>query len=72
MADITICVASKEVCNKNCKRRNTMPDPICQSYADFSIDFIKGKTCEAFIGYGKRYKSNKLKINWKIKRKEIK
>ena len=63
MADITICVASKEDCDKNCKRRIIKPDPICQSYADFSIDFVKDKVCKAYIGYSKYYKGTKLKVN---------
>ena len=32
----TICVATKEECNRECKRRTLEPNPIMQSYANLS------------------------------------
>ena len=56
-------MASKEDCSKNCKRRNIKPDSTGQSYADFSLDFVKEDKCRAYIGYSKLYKDKKLKVN---------
>jgi hypothetical protein len=63
MNDITICVATKEECNRNCKRRHIKPCPYNQSYANFSLDYIKDKKCEAYIGFGKFFEGKSPKIN---------
>lgn len=65
MADITICVADDNECTvHNCKRRHIEPHKYSQSYANFSLDFKNDEGfCEAYIGFGKSWKDNKLKIN---------
>lgn len=55
----TICVATKEECNLECKRRNLTPTPFNQGYSNFSLDFKKGNKCKAYIGYGKWFNNKK-------------
>lgn len=63
MSDITICVAEKSECDRPCKRRHVRPNPYSQSYANFALDYLKDNICEAYIGFSKKYKDIKLKIN---------
>lgn len=63
MSDITICVADEKECSRQCVRRFIKANPYNQSYANFSLDYIKDNICEAYIGFGKQYKNKKLKIN---------
>lgn len=63
MSDITICVATTEECDRQCKRRVVKANPYSQSYANFALDYLKDNICEAYIGFSKKYKDIKLKIN---------
>lgn len=63
MSDITICVAGKSECDRPCKRRHVKINPYNQSYANFSLDYLKDNICEAYIGFGKQFSNKKLTIN---------